>query len=569
MHIESARDGKSQIDRIVYVSREYNGLAGSGGMKDVAEGLCTATAARGIDTHIFLPYYRVIDRNIARNKIDLKLKESLSFEAAMNYTHRERRELVKIFSGQLQPNLTVHLISSARYSYLMDSDGTVERHSIYTYTKSEADALGRPGLEGEGYHDFFAMNVLLVKATLHALGKLQIKPDIIHCHDAHAALLPLIAQTSKDHYVTFLQYVPTVITVHNAGKGYHQETADLNFASSICGVPRESVEGCLRNGVFDPLFIGGLFGTAIHTVSENYARELRQTGFDWTTGWLGHALSGYGVKLLGITNGVDPKAFNPENGKKLGLAANFSVVKAHFRGKETCKRSLLKNLERGEAPETIELHGTINYRKEIPLFTFVGRFVEQKGYETLADALSILFKKEEDTQVLGLGDGGPEIIKLYEQLARTYPGRVCIAKGYSQSFANQVYAAGDFFIIPSLFEPCGLTDLFAQLMGNVPIVHSIGGLVKTLDGRFGFSYRGDSLNLLEALSRALKVYREPKKKTLRRIQEDAVKNIIENLTWDKVFEKKYLPLYRDAIAKSEPDLPYSSIDKCHGIADNR
>ncbi len=568
MDLESTKKNKARINKIVYVSREYNGLAGAGGMKDVAEGLCRAAAVAGIDTHIFLPYYRVIDQNIAHNKIDLTLKESLSFEVAMNYAHSERREGVKIFFGKLQSNLTVHLIRSERYSYLTDSDSTIDRQGIYTYTKSEADALGRPGLEGEGYHDFFAMNVLLVKATLHTLGKCQINPDIIHCHDAHTALLPLIAQTSDDNYATFLRYVPTVITVHNAGRGYHQEISDLNLASSICGVPHELVEGCLRNGVFDPLFVGALFGTAINTVSENYARELRQTGDDWTTGWLGHTLSGYGVKLLGITNGVDPKTFNPENGKELGLAENFSVVKGQFRGKETCKKSLLEKLERGETPETIELHGTINYRKDIPLFTFVGRLVEQKGYETLAEALSVLFKKEEDAQVFGLGDGGQEIIQLFEKLTRTYPGRVCIARGYSESFANQVYAAGDFFIIPSLFEPCGLTDLFAQLMGNVPIVHRVGGLVKTLDGRFGFSYQGDSQKLLEALSRALEVYREPEKKTLRRIQEDAVKNIIENLTWDKVLEKKYLPFYRDAIAKSEPDLPYSSIDKCHDIVDD-
>lgn len=558
MKIESAEKGRPRISSIVYVSREYNGLAGAGGMKDVAEGLCTATAARGIDTHIFLPYYRVIDKNIARNKIGLKLKESSRFDAAMNFSHCERREGVKIFSGQLQPNLTVHLIKAERYDYLIDSDSTVERQGIYTYTKSEADALGRPELEGEGYTDFFAKNVLLVKATLHALGKCQIKPDIIHCHDAHAALLPLIAQVSKDQFETYLRYVPTVITVHNAGRGYHQEIADLNLAASICGVPRELVEGCSRNGVFDPLFVGALFGTAINTVSENYARELRQTGQDWTTGWLGHTLAGYGVQLLGITNGVDPKAFNPENGTKIGLAANFSVLKGRLRGKETCKRALLKKLERGEAHEGIELHGTINYRKETPLFTFVGRLVEQKGFETLADALSLLLKEEENFQVLGLGDGGREIIKLYEHLGHEYPGRVCISKGYNQSFANQVYAAGDFFIIPSLFEPCGMTDLFAQLMGNIPIVHRVGGLVKTLDDRFGFSYRGDALKLLEALSRALKAYQEPEKKKLRKMQEDAVRNIIENFTWDKVFEKKYFPLYQDAAVKSEPELPYSS-----------
>jgi starch synthase len=525
----------------VYVSREYASLAGAGGVKDVTEGLCKAAAARGIQAHVFLPFYRLIDGK----KEGLKLTEGPSFRVAMNYTHVKRTEHVTIYSGSPQPNLTVHLVHARRYRYLMEGDGTAERHGIYQYTRAEAAALDRPQVEGKGYIDFFAMNVLLVKATLHALGLMDMRPDVIHCHDGHAALLPLIAQASEDDFAPYLRYVPTVVTVHNAGKGYHQEIADRGFAAAICGVPRDVVEGCLLDGSFDPFIAGGLFSSAINTVSENYARELQHTGQDWMTGWLGHVLAGYGIELLGVTNGFD--------------VSGFDDVRSALDSKGTHKEDVIDFLRKGlEQPEILDnalLYGMIDRREDAPLLTFVGRLAQQKGYDILAEALGMLFEEDSDVQLLGLGDGNPNIVDQFRELAAKFAGRVCVAKGYSPSLADKIYAAGDFFVIPSRFEPCGLTDFVAPLMGNVPIVHRVGGLVKTLDSRFGFSYLGGAPELLGALRRALKVYREDKA-TLRKIQVDAVENIYDNFTWDKVLEKKYIPIYRDAMARMEPTLPY-------------
>lgn len=539
------------IKRVVHVAREYGSLAGVGGIKDVTEGLCRASAAMGIDTHLFLPYYRVIEK-----RDGLLLKESLRFDVPMDYPGEKRIESVTIQSGLIEPNLTIHLVDADRYKYLAEGKGKIERHGIYQYTKEEAKALGRPQLEGGGYIDFFAMNVLLVKATLHALGRMKIKPDIVHCHDGHAALLPLIAQASEEAFAPFIRYVPSLITIHNAGKGYHQEISDLEFASAICNVSSTVVEGCLLNDNFDPLLAGGLYGNAINTVSENYARELQGTGQDSMTGWLGHTLAGLGVKLLGVTNGIDAEAFHPENPEKLGIAAGFSVIRGDLKGKEVCKKTALEEISRGEVPKNIALHGAISYQKETPLLTFIGRLDYQKGYDILADALELLLDKEKSVQILGLGDGNPAIVDRFKDLVKKFKNRVCMAKGYSRELANKIYAAGDFFIIPSRFEPCGLTDFFAQLMGNIPIVHRVGGLVKTLDSRFGFSYLGGADELLETLGIALKTYYERDKKSLRKIQLEAVKNIYENFIWEKVLEKKYIPIYRSAISRTEPILPY-------------
>jgi starch synthase len=552
----------ANIVRVVHITREFRGLAGAGGIKDVAEGLAKAAAASGIDTHVFLPYYAAIDNR----KTPLHMEETAAFGVAMNYPDEKRTEAVAIRSVSLQPKLTVHLVDSKRFKFLSDTDDIVKRQGIYTYTRDEAVALGRPELEGKGYYDFFAMNVLLVKAALHYLGLKNLRPDVIHCHDGHTALLPLIAQESEEDYAAFLHYTPSLITVHNAGMGYHQEIDDLDFARHICGVPerkRDVISGCLLEKRFDPLFSGGIYGTAINTVSENYARELQHTGQDWMTGWIGHALAGRGITLHGVTNGVDPESWNPEAPDELGLDASFSVIKGELKGKAVCKRRTIECLSRGEMPRVpaqekkrLSLVGRLDNQPDFPLLTFIGRLDGQKGFDMLADALGLLLPEDKRVQVLGLGSGDPAIQKRFAGLAEAFPGRVCLAVGYSDAFAAKVYAAGDFFVIPSRFEPCGLTDFFAQLMGNLPIVHQVGGLVKTVDGRFGYGYLGGAEELLAALHRALDDYREPSKAKIRKMQIDSVVNIHENFTWQKVLEKKYLPLYRMAIGQMRPAMPF-------------
>lgn len=544
----------SKIGRILHIAREFGPVAGAGGIKDVTWGLCHATANAGIAVEIFLPHYRKVDDYLLHH--DLTLNESVAFVVPMDYGPYVHAEHVTVSTCQIAPNLCLSLLKADSFRYLAEApEKKIVRHGIYQYTKAEAAALGNASLEGLGYSDAFAQNVLLVKASLLTLAQVPWRPDLVHCHDGHAALFPLIAQVGMEAYPPYLAHVPTLLTIHNAGKGYHQETAGLDYAQSICGIPKNMaktvIEACLLEGAFDPLLAGGIYSTAVNTVSENYARELRETGLDALTGWLGHTYAGRGVNLIGITNGIDLCSHNPTGSPD----PHLDSFPAGSAGKEALKKAALAQLKDFRDTELDQKYGDLSEEVCRPLFTFVGRLTAQKGFDDLHDAVSRLLDEDEQAGLWGLGNGDPRIVKKFQALAKKYKDRVCFIEGFSEFHANQIFASGDFFLIPSEFEPCGLTDFMAQLKGNVPIVHRVGGLVKTIDGKYGFSYLGGADELLTVMRRATQVYRSAGKKQLRSIQRNALNNVLTHFTWDKVFQRKYLPLYEQVVKKAEPVLP--------------
>ena len=182
-----------------------------------------------------------------------------------------------------------------------------------------------------------------------------------------------------------------------------------------------------------------------------------------------------------------------------------------------------------------------------PLFTFIGRLTAQKGVDILLDAIGELLTQGDKPRVLFFGSGAQELESQLEQMASSASGAgyVCFYKGYDPILANQVYAAGDFFLIPSRYEPCGLTDYIAQLLGNLPVVHRVGGLVKVQDGETGFAYANNTpQTLAAAMQRASAVFRDDPAR-IQEMQRAAVERIQRYHTWEKVMEE-YLRLYRQA-----------------------
>jgi starch synthase len=338
-----------------------------------------------------------------------------------------------------------------------------------------------------------------------------------------------------------------MVTIHNAGLGYHQDVADLPFARAVTGLPESVIASGLLGKSFDP-FVAAARYAVMNTVSENYARELQETKDDARTGWLGHRLLKMGVRLAGVTNGINPQDFNPAQPEKLNLAAPFNPMQGDFDGKQLCKEDILVACSRKTKWARVEQVGRLTPDARLPLFTFIGRLTTQKGVDILLRSLPLLLAEDAQFQLLVLGSGDPlleeELIKLAGHGEDRC--RLCYLKGYDPDLAMRIYAAGDFFVIPSLYEPCGLTDYIAQLLGNLPIVHLVGGLVKVEDGKNGFGYREHSPEALaETMQRALFSYRkEPDR--IRTMQETAVQRIYSRHTWKQAMDG-YLALYDQAL----------------------
>ncbi len=513
------------------IAREYDGLAGAGGVKDVVRQLSEALVRAGHRVSVVLPLYGFMDPQAAGFA-----SLGLAFEVEMNYAAEERRELVRIFGKTTTDGgeLTIYLLDAQRY---------LEKKSVYTYT-AEDEAQNPFHAQGSGHYDYFAMNILLQKAALALMLRLGEKPEVIHCHDGHAAALAAMLR-EVEGYRHFFAATPAVVTVHNAGIGYHQEVGDLPFAEAITGLPRRVIDDNVLDASFDPLLAASAYAP-LNAVSENYARELRETDADALTGMLGHRLLARGVELSGITNGINPADFNPENPKPLGLPAAFSPRKRDLAGKRKCRAELVKRLRQHDFASLRQI-GTLTDDLDQPLFTCIGRLTTQKGMDKLLGALETLLPLDQNFQVVILGTGSRDLEGALAALAgqEAHQGRVCVLQGYEAKAANLIYAAGDFFLVPSQYEPCGLTDYIAQLFGNLPVVHHVGGLVKVKDGVTGFAYQEHkSAALMGTMQKALRVFRTRPEKILD-MQQAAVQHIYEHYTWDAVLHQ-YLALYDKA-----------------------
>jgi starch synthase len=505
---------KSQIkgiNNIWMLTREYDSIAGAGGVKDVSRQLAEALVRLKKSVTVILPCYGFMDPK----RLGFT-RQPFSFKVDMNYTAEDRREEVTLWRKRLHGVVI----------YLVDADRYLEKTSIYTYT-AEDEA-----------------NNLLQKTALDLMIILGQKPDIIHCQDGHTAILPAMLREGTG-YRHYFSTTAAIVTIHNAGHGHHQEVRDLPFARAISGLPYNLIHNNLLAGSFDPFLAASAFAV-LNTVSENYARELRETEDDALTGWLGHRLKTRGIRLEGITNGFNPEDFDTTRPQELGLPAAYNPAIGDLAGKKTCRHNLLQALVQ-KRHKGIHRFGTLADDPNKPLFTLIGRLTPQKGVDILLPALETLLQSDSEFQMLILGSGAKDFEQNLSSLAqkKENEGRICLLLGYDSLLANQIYAAGDFFLIPSKYEPCGLTDYIAQLAGNLPIVHHVGGLVKVEDGVTGFAFKDYSSEaLLAAMLHAVSVFKESPAQILN-MQGAAAKRIRQKYTWDKVVQR-YLALYEKA-----------------------
>lgn len=531
---------EEQIKNIWMLSREYGDLAGAGGVKDVVSQLAEALARwHGRSIHVVVPRYGFID------------VEALGFQPVTDPFCRGRELRLPVQMNEpdrfvLEEVRYFYRVINRVHLYLVDAGRYREKNEVYTYSELDESRTSWQK-KAMGHHDYFAMNLLLQKAALELMIVLGERPEVIHCHDGHTAVL---AGLIREHpgYSAYFRQTGCVVTIHNAGLGYHQEVFDIPYAVSITALPQHVVDTNQLAGNFDPFLVAGQYAL-VNTVSENYARELQETDSDRLTGGLGHELLRRQVVLEGITNGIEPDQFKVATfaGEDLSMLFDPGDERDDLAGKRRCKEKLLDQLRQKKVNSGIRCFGRPDQDPDKPLFTFIGRLSEQKGVDMLMEVFDVLLAKYPEVQLLVLGTGGSEIDERLIELTGRWPDRMCFLQGYSPELANRVFAAGDFFVVPSRYEPCGLTDFIAQLFGNIPIVHRVGGLVKVIDGVTGLAYRGDEPDdLLHALERALVVYDSPELR--RTIQLQAVQEIARNYTWPTVM-RKYLDLYKKARKK--------------------
>ncbi|MGD0298963.1 MAG: glycogen synthase GlgA [Bryobacteraceae bacterium] len=431
---------------VLMVASEATPFVKTGGLADVIGGLPAALAARGEKVAVVIPDYR---ENVYPNP------------PAIAY----RNLWIPIGPG-----------------FMTDLYQTTERGVTFYFVHCPAlyDRAGLYTSGGIDHPDNHLRFAVLCMAALD-VARYLFTPDVIHAHDWQAALAPIYLRSHFSSDPTFIG-VKTLSTIHNLGyQGLFPPAAlsEIGLDPGIFNPEQLEFFGKLN------LLKGGIaFSNAVSTVSKGYAREIQTPEF-------GFGLDGFlrrHAPIYGIVNGVDYEEWNPEHDPH--IPRKYSVN--DLSGKRECKKALLKEFG---------FPADLNR----PVIGIVSRFASQKGFDLIAQIASDLIKEDMSVAVLGSGDAVYET--MFRNIASANPGKVGVRLGFDNALGHRIEAGADMFLMPSKYEPCGLSQIYSLRYGTVPIVRATGGLDDTIDEETGFKF-GDysGTALLEAIRLAIKVY---------------------------------------------------------------
>lgn len=477
--------------KALFVSAEAAPFAKVGGLADVAGSLPAALRRIGIDARVVIPFYRDIKNNPPH---DLE--------------QGPRCLSIKLYQTQYDFNIKT-AVSGGVPVYFIDFSLFFDRDKVY------------------GYFDDIERFTAFCKGVNTMLCALDWTPDVLHCNDWHTALIPALLRTTlADH--PRLSRIATLLTIHNLG---YQGTAPPHLME-LFELPMSefSLHRAEFYGRVNLLKTGVFHADRVNTVSPSYAREI-------LTPEHGQKLDGFlrahANKLTGIVNGIDTDLFNPATDGH--LAAPYSIE--DFSAKKENKKVLLKELG-------LTARGR---RLDAPLVGMVTRLAEHKGCDLLIRALDELLKRHITLVILGRGEARFE--KALDQAARRHAGRMAVRHEFDDPLAHRIYAGADIFLMPSLFEPCGLGQRIAMRYGTIPAARATGGLADTiadfdpvlLKGN-GFLFKEPATAaLIRCVDRALEIFDTQKWDTL-------IKHAMkEDASWNQSAEK-YAELYAAAAA---------------------
>lgn len=482
--------------KILFVSAECVPFAKTGGLGDVAGALPQFLQKLGNKVIVVMPMYSLIDA--LKHNINVVIEK-------MNVTMNNEVIACRVRKTTLPENVSVYFIDYEPY-------------------------FGRPKIYHDEYFNDYTDNPIrftyLSKAALQLCHEINFSPDIVHANDWHTALLPAYL---KRLYVDdpLFYHTASVLTIHNLA--YQGRYDRYYFAFTGLGEEDFTPDKFECFNAVNFLKGGIQFADIVNTVSKGYASETRTL-----SGGCGleSFLNNKGVDYVGILNGVDYSQWDP--GKDALIPETYTSD--DLKGKSVCKRLLQKQLGLKQECKT-------------PVIGIIGRFVEQKGFYILSVCIEDMVKYM-DVQFAILGAGDHQLEKYYDDLHKRYTGKIGSFIGYNNELAHLIEAGSDFFLMPSIYEPCGLNQIYSMKYGTLPIVRATGGLNDTIENYDQDTGEGTGFKFWEPSGKAiyntvlwgLDTYHN-RKPHLQKL----IKNAMEqNFSWEES-AKEYVKLYIRAI----------------------
>ena len=406
--------------KILFASPEVAPFIKTGGLADVAGSLPQALAKEGHEVKVILPLYEGIGQ---------EWRSQMTFLKYFNVTLSWRQVYCGVF--QLERDGVTY--------WFVDNEYYFKRFQIY------------------GHFDDCERFAYFSRAVIETPGQLDWAPDIIHCNDWQTALVPVYLLEEK-YRTPQLANAKSVFTIHNIEyQGRYGEQVLKDVIGLDAGYFNE---GMLAYFGDVNLMKGAIMASNfVTTVSPTYAQELR-TPF-YAKG-LDGVINQQAGKIEGILNGIDMELYDPATNP--GLAANFTT-KSLVKGKKQCKLALQKAVGLQENPD-------------VPIIACISRLVGHKGFSLVTDVLHEIMGMNVQMVVLGTGDWQYE--EAFRHAQSQYPGRFAAQLTYSAPLSTMIYAGADLFLMPSISEPCGLSQIIAMRFGTVPVVRETGGLKDTV-----------------------------------------------------------------------------------------
>jgi starch synthase len=434
------------------------------------------------------------------------------------------------YSLRLLPGTLVVPMGIIGHMYCGVYEGRLPGSDVPIYFLEHERFYGRAGLyqqDGQGYLDNDNRFVFLSKAALELCKMLNFRPDVIHAHDWHTAVIPALLNTTYLHD-RFVGDSASLLTLHNMqhqGNFYPglMEVLGIGWKHfNYLDLEKDDQVNLLKGGINH--------ANLLNTVSEGYAAEIQTAEYGWG---LEDVVRERAADLYGILNGVDYEEWDPAHDPF--IAAKYSP--RNMKGKALCKQDLQAALG-------------LPQRADVPLFGVVSRMVQQKGTDIIAEAIHRIL--EMDVQFVMVGNGEPWAHFYFGDVAAAHPDKFACYIGYNEALAHKVEAGADFFVMPSSFEPCGLNQMYSLAYGTPPIVRATGGLDDSVENFDEQALTGDGLKFWQHSAKALfdtigwaayTFFNNPK--GLKALRKNGMK---KRFTWEEA-ALKYDGLYRLAIQR--------------------